>query len=100
MSCDNDLREAHMDEIFKHYYDHLVRKLGDKKPDSITYDRVIKLGHDYTAASCLMLLMMQDVLQALFAPGDSPEDVARRQRMMERTKGGLEYAIKTLGFGR
>lgn len=96
MSTDADLIEAHMEKIVKHYYDHLVKKLGDQKPKEMTYDRVLKLVHEYTAVSCLMFVMMQDTLQAMFAPGDNPEDEAKRQRLIKRTKGGLKYASKIL----
>jgi len=96
MSCDSDLRENHLDDVIKHYYECLSKKLGKDMPKELTIDRVLQMAHEHTAFNCLMMFFMQDTMQSLFAPADGPESEIKRERMIKTTKKGFEYAAKIL----
>jgi len=96
MSFDSDLRNAHLEDIIKRYYECLQKKLGDKMPEGLTFERVLHMAHEQTAINCLMLFFMQDTMQSMFAPLDGPESEIKRDRMIKTTKKGLDYAAKFL----
>jgi len=96
MSCDSDIREAHLDAVIKHYYACLSKKLGKDMPEQLTLEKVLEMAHEHTAINCMMMFFMQDTMQSLFAPTDSPDAEIKRERMLKTTKKGLEYAAKVL----
>lgn len=98
MSFDSHLRDAHMESVIRRYYARLEKNLGARKPATLTFEKVMAEAEKQTALSCLMLCMMQDTMQSLFANGDGPDAEARKARMIKRTKDGVDYAAKYLDF--
>jgi len=97
MSADSHLRDDHLEDLIKRYYETLIKKLGkDHTPKDLTYDFLFKLAEEQTAVNCMMLFFMQDTMQAMFAPPDGPESEAKRERLIKRTKDAFDYAAKIL----
>jgi len=96
MSFDADLREKHMEAIIRRYYDTLVKKLGDRMPKELTYDRVLQIANELTAFGYLMFLGMLDAISGLFAPDSDPDAEIKRARLSKRVVDGCEFASKIL----
>jgi len=95
MCANTDMLEEQLEKVIRHYYNSLEKKLGNRMPKEYTFERAFELAQEYTAFSCLMMLLMHDAMDAIFAT-DGPEGEARKQRMLHKAKGGIAYASTIL----
>jgi thiamine kinase-like enzyme len=92
MSIDYELSQRHIQDIIRKYYDSLIKKLGDRMPKDLTYERVLQMANEQTAMSYLLLLAMLDAMLGLMVPESDPDSKTKREKITKRLISGCEFA--------
>jgi len=88
----HDMRREHEATIFRHYYDRLKAKAGDKLPTD--YEQA-KLIYDRSmAVNGILGVLSADVFLIMVAKVDEDPTGGRRKEMLQRVKAGYDDGIE------